>query len=467
MPVSFTRELKGRLRGLVIGPGEAGYDDRRQVFNAAIQRYPAAIAQCDDAADVAASVRCARERDLEIAVRGGGHSVAGFSVCDDGLVIDLSTLKRISVSTDSTTVTCGAGATWAEMDGYTAHFGRATPGGVVSSTGVAGLTLGGGVGWLVRKHGLTCDNLLSAEMVTADGQLVLTDEGHYQDLFWGLRGGGGNFGVVTSLAFRLHPVPGVIGGKLDYPINAADLVLAQYADFVPQAADELTLSAAFNWAGPTPTLSLVACCCASQRQAWAAVRPIASFAQPVAGALVAMPYVAMQRLLDPAFPPGQRHYWKTTYLEALSAEVTALLRDWFVKSPSPLSMILVESYSGAAARVDPSQTAYPHRRRPFNVHIVAAWDVAGADAANIAWATDVSCALQPFAAAAEYANFLTAEDCRPRRAFADNYDRLAEVKHTWDPANTFRYNVNVDPQDADHRKKNRPGNDSSRRGAAP
>lgn len=445
MPASFVRELAACLRGVVIGPGEAGYDDGRRVFNAAIQRYPAAIARCCDAGDVAAAVGWARGRGLDIAVRGGGHSVAGYSVCDDGLVVDLSGLKQISVSTDSASATCGPGATWADLDGYSARFGRATPGGVVSSTGVVGLALGGGVGWLVRKYGLTCDNLLSAEVVTADGQLVVADEGHYTDLFWGLRGGGGNFGIVTSITFRLHPVRGVVGGKLDYPITAADLVLEQYAEFVPQAVDELTLSAAFNWAGHTPTLSLVACCCAAEREAWAVVRPIKNFGRPRSGALEMLPYVAMQRLLDPAFPSGRRHYWKTTYLDALSAEIIEVLRTRFVMAPSPLSMILIESYTGAAARIDPAGTAYPHRRHPFNVHIVAAWGDAAADGANIAWAAGVLSALHPFAASAEYANFLTAEDSRPRRAFADNYDRLADLKRVWDPTNTFRHNVNVEP----------------------
>lgn len=392
-----------------------------------------------------AGIRWVREHGLELAVRGGGHSVAGFGVCDDGLVLDLSCMKEVQVSAEAQSVTCGPGVTWADLDAQTARFEMATPGGVVSSTGVGGLALGGGVGWLIRKHGLTCDNLLSAELVTADGRLAIADEAHHRDLFWGLRGGGGNFGVVTSFTFRLHRIPSVFGGRIHYAIADATSVLTHYGDFVVNAAEELTLSAAFNFVGRNPVLSLMACCCGTTESAQEIARPITEFGRCIGGNLSAISYPEMQRLLDDAFPVGRRHYWKTTYLDRLSTEVIATLAESFQNAPSQLSVILIESYTGAAARVEPSDTAYPHRRRLFNVHIVATWVNSTKDAANVAWAADLSNALRPFAPPGAYANFLNSEDAWPRTAFGGNYQRLTALKQKWDPTNLFRHNVNVQP----------------------
>ena len=437
--------LTSQLQGEAIPRGHAGYDRARQVFNAAVQRYPALIVRCAGVNDVVAGIRWAREHELELAVRGGGHSVAGFGVCDDGLVLDLSCMKEVKVSTEAQTVTCGPGVTWADLDARTARFGLATPGGVVSSTGVGGLALGGGVGWLIRKYGLTCDNLLSAELITADGRLAIADEAHHCDIFWGLRGGGGNFGVVTSFTFRLHPVPSVFGGRLHYTIADAVPVLRHYGDFVVNAAEELTLSAAFNFAGRNPVLSLVACCCATTELAREIIRPVIEFGRCLGGNLATVSYPAMQQLLDDAFPAGRRHYWKTTYLDRLSTAVIGTIAESFLMAPSQLSMILIESYTGAAARVEPSETAYPHRRRLFNVHIVATWLDSTKDDANIAWAADLSRVLHPFAPPGAYANFLNTEDARARTAFGENCERLTALKQKWDPTNVFRHNVNVPP----------------------
>jgi FAD/FMN-containing dehydrogenase len=439
--------LEPRLRGEVLRPTDDRYDAARAIWNGMIDRHPALIVRCAGAADVVAGVAFAREHDLLLSVRGGGHNVAGNAVADRGLMLDLSPMKGIRVDPTRRTARAEPGLTWGEFDRETHAFGLATTGGVVSTTGIAGLTLGGGIGWLLRKHGMVVDNLLSADVVTADGRLLTASADEHADLFWAIRGGGGNFGVVTSFEYRLHPLTTVVGGMLIHPRERAGDMLRFYRDFVPTMPDELALYAGVLTAPDgTPVSALVPCYSGPAEGAEAALRPLRAFGPPVADLVQPMPYPAMQSLLDAAVPAGLHYYWKSSYLTELTDPAIEILVEHSNRAASPQSFVLLEYYGGAASRVGERETAFPHRAPMFGLVINAAWPGPADTDANIGWARATWAAVQPFVSDRVYSNVLMADDAdRLRTAYGANYERLAEVKKKYDPANLLRLNQNIGP----------------------
>ena len=444
--------LRDRLRGQLMCPGEDGYDSARQVWNAMIDRRPALIARCAGVADVIASIDFSRANDLLVAVRGGGHNVAGNAVCDGGLMIDLSPMKGIRVDPAARTAWAEAGVTWGELDHETQVFGLATVGGTISTTGIAGLTLGGGFGWLSRHYGLVCDNLIAVDVVTADGRFLHASAEEHADLFWGLRGGGGNFGVVTSFKYWLHEVgPTVLAGPIFHPLGSAREVFQVFRDAAATAPDALgSMAALMTSPEGVPLAALVPVFSGPLADGEAALRPLRAIDGPVADLVGPMPYQVMQTLFDAAFPPDRRNYWKSGFLQGLDDDAIGVLVEHFPRAPSPYAGVAIELYGGAANRVGPRETAFPHRDYPFNVLIFTAWDDPAHDAANIQWARELWTAMQPFAADGVYVNYLgdaAAEgQDRVRAAYGDaTYDRLATLKRTYDPTNLFRMNQNITP----------------------
>jgi FAD/FMN-containing dehydrogenase len=455
------KHLRTSIRGQVIGPDDEGYDAARRIWNGAVDRHPACIARCTGVADVAAAVDFARERDLEIAVRGGGHNVAGTAVCDDGIVIDLAAMRAVWVDPARRTALVQAGALWGDVDRETQAHGLATTGGIVSHTGVAGLTLGGGIGFLMRKHGLCVDNLLAAEVVTADGSIVLASADEHPDLFWALRGGGGNFGVVTSFRFALHSVgPAVMAGPIFWAADDTADVLHFYRDFVAEAPDELGTVVRLGTVPPLPSIPqelhwrpaiAVACCYAGAvEDGERAVRALRRFATPLVDLLAPSPYVAFQGGLDSTVPHGWHYYWKGTNLAGLSDDTIAVIADHAYAAGSPRSYAALFHVGGAVARVPHDATAYAGRGVAHTMSIDAVWlpDEPGEHAAaETAWARRFLQALQPHRAGV-YVNFLDSDDdsSRVREAYGDHiYRRLAEVKAKYDPDNVFHHNKNIQP----------------------
>ncbi|MBW3634790.1 MAG: FAD-binding oxidoreductase [Chloroflexi bacterium] len=444
--------LRAEFRGALLRPGDDGYDAARQVWNAMVDRRPALIARCTGVADVLAAVAFARDQDLLLAVRGGGHNVAGNAVCDDGVVVDLSLMKGIRVDPVARTAWAEGGVTWGELDHETQTFGLATTGGTVSMTGIAGLTLGGGFGWLMRKHGLACDNLLAAEVVTADGRFLRCTATEHPDLFWALRGGGGNFGVVTGLEYQLHPVgPIVLAGPLFHPLDAAGELLRFFRDSAPTLPEAMgCMAALLTSPDGNPLSALVPVYTGPLDEGEAAVQPLRQFGSPVADLVGPMPYRAAQMLFDAAFPAGQRNYWKSSFLPGLADVAIDVLADHFRRAPSPHAGIAIELFGGAVSRVAPEETAFAFRDSPFNVIIFTAWDEPAEDLANISWARELWSALQPFATDAVYVNYLgdvgDEGRARVRAAYGDaTYERLAALKRAYDPENLFRMNQNIAP----------------------
>ncbi len=441
--------LATALRGTVIPPGDPNYDEARKVYNAMIDRRPALIARCVDAADVIAAVTFARDQGLLVAVRGGGHNVAGTAVCDDGIVVDCSPMKGIRIDPAARTARCQAGVLWGELDREAQAFGLATTGGIVSTTGIAGLTLGGGLGWLMRRHGLACDNLISADIVTADGRLVTASATENRDLFWGLRGGGGNFGVVTSFEYRLHPVgPTILGGMVIHPVDRAKEVLRFYRDFALGAPDEMTTGAGMVTSPEgQPAVAIIACHSGSLEAGEAAVRPLREYGPPMADLLGPMPYVAMQSMLYAGFPKGAHNYWKSSFLRELSDGVIDAMVEHHMSVPSPLSAAFLEQVGGAVRRVDADETAFAHRDADFNLIIVSLWPDPMTTEANVRWARDLWDAVQPWATEGVYVNYLGEEETdRVRAAYGEEkYHRLAALKAKYDPTNLFRFNQNINP----------------------
>jgi FAD/FMN-containing dehydrogenase len=439
------------LRGRLLGPGDGDYDTARTVWNAMIDRRPALIAQCAGVADVIAAVGFAREHGLPVAVRGGGHNVAGTAVADGALVVDLSPMKGIRVDPAARTVRAQGGVTWAELDAETQAFGLATTGGTISATGIAGLTLGGGLGWLMRCHGLACDNLLSADVVTADGRFLTASATENADLFWGLRGGGGNFGVVTSLEFRLHEFgPTLIAGPLFHPLPSAKEALRAYRDLAPTLPDAVTCHVAVLTSPEGAQLAaLLPAYVGPIEEGEAALAPIRAIGSPAADLVGPIPYRALQQMFDAAFPAGRRNYWKSGFLRDLDDGAIDALIDGYARVPSPYGALFLEHYGGQAGRVPADATAFPHRSAPFNLIVLAAWDDPAHDEANVAWARDLWAAMQPYAADGVYVNYLS--DARQEgenrigAAYGPNYDRLAALKRTYDPTNLFRSNQNITP----------------------
>ena len=451
------QELAGKVRGQVILPGDAEYDDARQIWNAMIDRRPAVIVRCAGAADVIDAVRFAHDHDLVVAVRGGGHNVAGNGTCEGGLVIDLAPMKSLRVDTVRRVARAEPGLTWGEFDRETQAFGLALTGGIQSTTGIAGFTLGGGFGYLARKHGLTCDNLLSADVVTANGRLLTASAEEHADLFWGLRGGGGNFGIVTSFEFRLHPLGPVLGGMLIYPAARAAEVLRFHRDFVATAPDELFTIPIFTTAAVAPyvpahlqgqpVLYMVICYSGEPAAGEDIVRPLRTFGPPDADLVGIKPYREVQTLLDAANPRGRLNYWKAEYLTGLSDAAIETIVAYAGQKLSPYSKVLIPQLQGAISRVGHDVTAYVHRQAPFLLNINAMWTEPGETEAQIAWARDFWAAMQPFSAGGVYVNFLSNEgEERVKAAYdASTYERLVALKQKYDPTNFFRLNQNVKP----------------------
>ena len=440
-------KFKTMLRGQVLRPSDHPYDEARKVWNGMFDRRPALIARCAGTADVINAVNFARDNGLRVAVRGGGHSFPGHSVCDGGLVIDLSQMRSTRVDPAARTARAQAGAKWIDFDHETQAFGLATTGGTASDTGIAGLTLGGGLGWLSSKHGLTIDNLLSADVVTADGRFLTASATENQDLFWGLRGGSGNFGVVTSFEYRLHAVgPTILGGMVMYPVAKTREVLRFYKQFSKDAPDELTVSAGILDPPDSETvIALIGCYCGPLDKGAAVVRPVKSFGSPLQDVLGPIPYAAQQSLTDTGFPAGSYYYTKGGFLADLTDEAIEVFVQYAATKPSPLSGVLVQTVCGAASRVDSKATAFPHRTLPYAPVIVSQWRDAADSDKNVAWARDFWRALESFASGA-YVNDLGRDDeDRIRTAYGANYERLAALKDKYDPDNFFRINPNIKP----------------------
>jgi FAD/FMN-containing dehydrogenase len=445
-------ELRSQIRGDVLTPAAAEYEIARRLWNGMIDRRPAAIVRCTSADDVAAAVRFAVREELYPAVRAGGHNVAGLASVDEGLVIDVTRMKRIAVDPVAQTVTSETGVTWADFDVATQAHGLATTGGVNSTTGIAGLTLGGGVGYLMGRCGLSCDNTTEYSLITADGEPVTASAEEHADLFWALKGGGGNFGVVTSITYRLHPVSTVISGTILHPFTQAREVLRHYRDFVMAGLpDELTIyAAAITSPDGVPLIAVIpAYCGPNLGEGERLLAPLRAFGPPAADRVTRMPYVAMQQMFDAATPYGIRSYWKSSFLRAFPDDAIDTFVHCAAARTSPRTIVKLEHSHGAVTRVPPAATAFPARGQAFDLVVLSLWDDVKDDALNVAWTREFDRAMRPWSAHLVYVNALGDDDgARLREAYGDNYARLARVKATYDPANRFRRNQNIPPAQA-------------------
>jgi FAD/FMN-containing dehydrogenase len=454
--------LRQVIAGEVICQGDPAYDEARRVWNGAIDRSPAMIMRCAGVPDVVATVRFARDRDLLVSVRGGGHGVGGHAVCDGGLVIDLSPMKAIEVEPSRRTARAEAGVLWGELDRETQAFGLATTGGVVTHTGIAGLTLGGGIGWLMRKHGATVDNLLSAEVVTSEGDVVTASAEEHPDLFWAIRGGGGNFGIVTSFEYRLHAVgPQVLGGPIFHALDDAPELLRFYRGYIADAPDEL--STIFNLRrAPSlplippelhgrPVAMVVVCHAGTLAEGEAVLRPLRAFGSPIVDAIVARPYTELQSMFDATVPHGWHYYWKSSELPPLSESAIETLVEHAAAQTSRLSYCITFHLGGAVSRVGDEETAFSQRDAAHTVNINAVWTPDDRESErHVEWARRFHAALDAFACGRVYVNFLGDEGAsRVRSAYGDEkYARLTALKEKWDPSNFFRHNQNIEPRAA-------------------
>jgi hypothetical protein len=448
--VDTVSQLRETLSGQILAPGEPGYDEARRIHNGLIDKHPALIARCLHTADVVDVVNLGREEGLEIAVRGGGHSVAGKAVTEGGLMIDLSPMKGIHVDPARRTARAQGGVRISEYDRATAAFGLATPTGVVSSTGIAGLTLGGGLAWLMGKYGMAVDNLLSAEVVLASGEVVSASEEAEPELFWAIRGGGGNFGVVTWFEYRAHPVSTVLGGPVLHPLQAAPALFTFYREFAADLPDEVGTQAAFLHApdGSGTKLCGIAVCHAGDdpKRAEADIRPVREFGSSVADMVQRVPYPLINTGMDWLFPEGAFSYWKSAFFSELSDQAVLAMTEALERAPSELCALVIEDFHGAVTRVSPTATAYPHRQPGFNLLLISSWiDPAQTDA-GIAWARETFDALKPHMTERSYTNYLSADDHdRVKQAYGPNLERLVELKRRYDPENLFHLNQNIDP----------------------
>jgi FAD/FMN-containing dehydrogenase len=446
------------VHGTVIRPTDAEYDDARAVWNGMIDKYPKLIVRCAGVADVVRSVSFVREHDLLVAIRGGGHNVAGTAVCDGGVVIDLSEMTSVHVDPDERTARVEAGATWADVDNETQLFGLAAPGGVVSDTGVAGLTLGGGIGHLRRKYGLSCDSLRSVDLVTADGSYLTASEDDHADLFWGLRGGGGNFGVVTSFEFDLHPVgPDVAVCLVFYPTDNLTELLQQYRAYAEAAPDEvstLTFTGVmpdeelFPEASDVGKIGVMGCYAGPVEEGVDALAPLRAFGDPIADFSDVVSYTEFQQVLDEDYPDGLRYYWKSLYLDSLSESVIERIEYWVDAAPSPHSTVDVWHLGGAITDFDETESAFAGRDAPYLLGVEGNWEDAETDEENVAWVRDCLDDMQEFSDGSVYLNFpgfLEEGDEMMRTTFGPVYDRLVALKDEYDPTNLFRVNQNVSP----------------------
>lgn len=452
--------LAGALRGQLLRPGHPAYDDARELWNGLTVRSPAAIARCAGTADVQTAVQFATEHDLLVAVRGGGHNVAGTAGVDGGLVIDLSQVTDVEVEVASRRARVGGGATFADVDRATQAHGLAVPGGLVSATGVGGLTLSGGLGWLRRKHGLTCDNLVAATLVTADGVVHHVDEATDPEVLWGLRGGGGNLGIVTEFTYRLHPVgPEVFLALTAYPLDRAEAVLRGYRDWTDSLADEVTSLVVGGSLpeeepfppehGGEPCVLLVACAATDLDRGEELTRPIRDLGDPIADLSGPVPYVELQQLFDADFPDGDRYYWRSVFLPGLTDDVITRTIEWIRRRPSARSTVDLWQLGGELARVAADATAFGDRDAPFLLGVEATWSDPGDDDANLAWTRGCTEAFATLSTGRQYLNFpgfLEEGDTAVRAALGRaNHDRLRALKRRLDPDNRFRLHQNVPP----------------------
>jgi FAD/FMN-containing dehydrogenase len=452
---TLIRSLEGGFAGELIGPGDARYDAARRVWNGMIDRRPALIARCAGEGDVVAALRRARELGLPVAVRGGGHNVAGNAICDDGLVIDLSAQRGVDVDPERRTARARPGVLLGEFDGATQAFGLGTPTGNVSKTGLAGLTLGGGLGWIARKHGPTCDNLIAAELVTAGGERVRASAGENPDLLWGLRGGGGNFGVVTSFEYRLHEVgPQVIAGGMVHSFADAPEVLRFFAGFVAEAPDELSViastfrAAAGMPAPPGELVTVLALCYVGDESAGErALRPLRSFGRPLADLIAPMSYTALQSASDAAYPNGLQNYWKSHFVDEISDAVIDTIIEHAPRMPSPRSSFYLQHLGGAIGRPGADTAAFSHRAAGFDFTILSISPDPQESAEDVAWARDFFAAMRPHSTGVYVNNLGTEGADRVQAAYAPaSYDRLVALKQAYDPDNVFRVNQNIAPR---------------------
>jgi FAD/FMN-containing dehydrogenase len=453
---SLFSELRCRLRGTLLLPGDPGYEDARCVWNAMIDRRPALVVRCLGAADVVASVNFARQRGLTLSIKGGGHNISGLAVCDGGLMLDMSLMRGVMVDPTTGIARAQAGCLLGDVDRETQLHGLATVLGFVSNTGIAGLTLGGGFGYLTRRFGWTCDNVRSMQLVTADGGIVRANEDEHDDLFWGLRGGGGNFGVVTDFEYKLHAVgPEIMAGAIAWPAEAAHDVLEMYRSITEQAPPELTCAVVLRRAPPAawlqenvhgkPIIMLVVCHSGTAEQAERAVGPIKAFGRPVGDIVQRRSYTSQQSLLDATQPKGRRYYWKSEYLPALQPDLFAKLIEHLETMLSPHSAIILFPVDGAVAGFPEDHSAAGNRDARVVLNIQASWEMAEHDDANLEWARAAWLDMRRFSTGGTYVNFLTEEEgnARIRAAYGKNYERLVKIKAKWDPGNLFRMNKNV------------------------
>jgi FAD/FMN-containing dehydrogenase len=441
-------ELRSELQGPVIGPADPDFETARKVHNGMIDKRPAVIARCTGVPDVRAALQFGLAQDLPIAVRGGGHNVAGKAVCDDGIVIDLSPMKGIRVDPEQRTARAEAGLTWGEFDSETQAFGLATTGGEISSTGIAGLTLGGGIGYLQRKHGLTCDNLLSADVVTADGRFLVANESENPDLFWGLRGGGGNFGIVTSFEYRLHPVGQMLAGPVLYPFDSAKDVFRFYREYAQSAPDDVaTLFALGPLTDGQRAAILFVCYSGPPEAGEKAIAPVRDFGNPLEDLIQPMAYCDVQTAFDADFPFGAKNYWKSSNTDELSDDAIDTMITFMEAAPSLRPMAFLERFGGAVARVPRRATAFSHRDAEYDLVIASMWTDDAEDEAHIEWARSFWDTMQSYSTDSAYVNYLGEEgEERVRAAYgAEHYARLVEVKRKYDPGNVFRNNQNIRP----------------------
>jgi FAD/FMN-containing dehydrogenase len=448
-------KLKGKVKGQIVLPDDPNYNKVREIWNAMIDRRPAVIVQCDAADDVLHAISYARENGLELSIRGGGHNIAGSSLCDNGVLIDLSNMKTVSVDAQNRRAYVEPGATLGDFDKAAQAHGLATPMGINSTTGVAGLTLGGGFGWLTRKYGMTIDNLVSADMVTADGRKMRVSEDENAELFWAIRGGGGNFGVVTRFEFALYPVgPEILAGLLVFPLNQAKQVLQKYREFVKSAPVELNIWAILRKAPPLPFLPenvhgkevivLAVFYAGDTKEGGKLIDPLRGFGEPYGEHIGAMPYAQWQQAFDPLLTPGARNYWKSHNFTHLSDDALDSIIEFAGKLPSPQCEIFVGLIAGIANRVPSDAMAYGHRDAKFVLNVHGRWDEAAQDKTCIAWARAFFEASKPYASAGAYVNFMTGDESdRVAAAYGENYSRLKEIKKKYDPENIFHNNQNI------------------------
>ncbi|MEH2480544.1 FAD/FMN-containing dehydrogenase [Nitrobacteraceae bacterium AZCC 2146] len=458
LPVDILMALKPQLRGSLCLQDEAGYDEARTIWNAMIDRRPGAVVRCGGASDVMRAVRLARDNGLLVAVRGGGHNISGNAVCEGGLLIDLSPMRSVRVDPKKRTARVEPGVTLGEFDKEAQAFGLATPLGINSTTGVAGLTLGGGFGWLSRKFGFTVDNLISADVVTADGALVQASAAENPDLFWAIRGGGGNFGVVTSFEFKLHPVgPDLTSGLIVHPFARARELLAGYREVAAAAPDELTVWVVLRKAPPLPFLPaevhgkeilvFAVCYVGEPANAEKALAPLRALGEPIADVIGVQPYAAWQTVFDPLLTPGAFNYWKSHNFTALSDGLLDTLVDYVGTLPTEECEIFIGQVGGASSRISADATAYPHRDTNFVMNVHTRWRKRGDDQSAIKWAREFFAATAPHATGGVYVNFMPDDETeRVPGAYGSNYARLTALKAKYDPGNLFRLNQNVQPK---------------------